>query len=308
MFRKINISQLIVVFAVLLTIVVLAEWISSRKGGRTFREYLVKVDVDGITSVEVYPKAAGGKKIRLVRENEKWMVESGGEQYNADQTIARTLMEELNRSVPESVAAIGRDRWEQYEVTDTLGTRVKLFRGTEQKADLIIGKFSFSQQPRKMTSYVRLTGEREVYGVDGMLGMSFNRTLNAFRDRSVIRTNSSALKRLTFSYPTDSSFVLQKEERWNINGQSADSAAVANYLSSIRNLTDNRFAESRPEIALTHRLLIEGDNQPESIEISGYYQDQYNFFLESSQNRGNFFNSPDLAKKIFVSPAGFVVD
>jgi hypothetical protein len=306
MYRRINIRQLLVVFAVLLAIVVLAEWIDSRKGNRTFRKELVEVNTEDISSIEIFPKVAGGEKIRLFRENEQWMVESGIQKYIADGTVAGSLLNDLTRATPESVVAAGKERWENFEVTDSLGTRVKLYKGSELMADVIIGKFTFSQQ-RKMTSYVRLAGEKEVYGVDGMLGMSFNRNLNAFRNRSVIRSTSSDWKRLVFSYPADSSFTLEKTaENWSINSQPADSTAVADYFSDIRNLTDGRFAENEPAITATHQLRIEGDNQMEAIEIKGFYLDENNFILESSQNRGNFFNSPELAEKIFVSPSRFL--
>ncbi|MBN1199358.1 MAG: DUF4340 domain-containing protein [Bacteroidales bacterium] len=306
MYRKINIRQLSVVFAVLLAVVVLVEWLDSRKGTRTFKNDLVEVNTEEITAIEIFPKVAAGEKIRLFLENGQWMVESGEEKYMADGNMAGSLLNDLNQATPESVVAVSKDRWKNFEVTDSLGTRVKLFKNSELAAEVIIGKFTFTQQ-RKMTSYVRLAGEKEVYGIDGMLGMAFNRNLNSFRSRLVTRSASSNWKRLTYSYPADSSFTLEKTAgKWTMDGQPADSAAVAGYLNDIQNLTDGRFAENKPAMPATHLLLIEGDNQMEPIEIKGYYQDEENFLLESSQNRGNFFNSPELAEKIFVSRTGFL--
>ena len=145
MFRKVNIKILAAIFAVLLAIVVLIEVIDSRKGNRTFKSDLVEVLSENVTSIELYPKAANGKRIKLFRENNIWKVESEGKTYNADQSTPGNMISQLNAMTPKSVAATNKDRWEQFEVTDSLGTRVKLFQGTDLLANLVIGKFSFSQ-------------------------------------------------------------------------------------------------------------------------------------------------------------------
>lgn len=306
MYRKLDRKVLAGIFVVLLAVVILIEMADLRKGARTFREDLVEVETDKVTSLKVFPKVTGGEIIKITKQDEMWFVESGDVKYNADGSLVTSMISELNRIRPESVVAADDSRWEQYEVTDSLGTRVKLYNGTELLADLIIGKFSFSQ-PRKMTSYVRLADEKEVYGVDGMLGMSFNRNINSFRDRTVISSVSSDWKKLTFSYPADSSFVLEHAGNdWLINGQTADSASVAEYFSSVSNLRHGQFAESDPAIAVTHKLVIEGNNEMKPIEINGYYVDEENFIIESSQNRGSFFENGDLADKVFVSHKEFI--
>jgi len=301
MFRKVNIKILAAIFIALLAIVVLVEVIDSRKGNRTFKSDLVEVITEDITSIELYPKAANGNLIKLFRENDKWKVESEGKTYNADQSAAGNMISQLNNMTPKSVAATSKDRWEQFEVTDSLGTRIKLFQGTDVVADLVIGKFSFSQ-PRNMTSYVRLTDEKEVYGVEGMLGMSFNRNLNSFRDRTIIKSNKSDWTKLTFSYPADSSFVLEKiGNKWMVGEMETDSASVVDYFNSISNLTDGSFADEKPVIAPTHHLTIEGNNMMQKVEISGYYSDDENFVLETNQNPEAYFNSKTSAEKVFVS-------
>jgi hypothetical protein len=306
MYRKLNIKILTAIFTALLVIVILVELADSRKGGRTFREDLVEVEAGEVTSMEIFPKVAGGEMIKLTRQDEMWFAESEGNRYNADGAMVGSMISELNRVQPESVVATEESRWEQYEVTDSLGTRIKLYNGQEVLADLIIGKFSFSQ-PRKMTSYVRINGEDEVYGVDGMLGMSFNRNLNSFRDRTVISSSVADWSKLTFSYPADSSFVLQKAgDGWMVDGQPADSVAVEEYFSSLGNLSNGQFAEEEPSGTVTHRLVIEGNNEMQPIEITGYYIDEENFIVESSHNRGNFFNSTDLANTIFISGNKFI--
>ena len=301
MFRKINSKLLYIVFAVLLALVVLVELLDSRKGNRTFKSDLVEVVPEEVTSIEIYPKAANGNLIKIFRENDNWKVESEGKKYNADQATAGRMITELNSLKPKSVAATKKENWGKFEVTDSLGTHVKLLKGSDVAADLVIGKFSYSE-PRNMTSYVRLADDNKVYGVDGMLGMSFNRNINSFRDRTVIKSNKNDWTKLTFSYPADSSFVLEKRgEKWMIGEMETDSASVAQYFTKIANLTDGSFAEQKPVFAPTHRLTIEGNNMMQKVEVVGYYSDPENFVLESNQNHDTWFNSKTSAEKVFVS-------
>lgn len=301
MFRKINNKLLISVFVVLLALVVIVELMDFRKGNRTFKSDLVEVNAEDVTSIELYPKAVAGKLIRLFRENDVWKVESDGKIYNADAQGASRMIMELNGVKPKSVAATSKERWSQFEVTDSLGTRVKLLSGNNVLADIVIGKFSFAQ-PNTMTSYVRLTDDKEVYGVDGMLAMTFNRNLNSFRDKTVIKSNKTDWTKLSFSYPADSSFVLEKKDnKWMIGDMMADSAKVAQYFTRIANLTDGSFANEKPMIAPTHRLTIEGNNMMPKVEITGYYSDPDNFVLESNQNPDTWINSKTTAEKVFVS-------
>lgn len=301
MFRKINSKLLISVFVVLLAFVVIVELMDSRKGNRTFKSDLVDVIADDVTSIELYPKAVSGSLIRLFKENDKWKVESDGKTYNADGPGALRMINELNDMKPKSVAATGKDRWKQFEVTDSLGTRVKLMSGNKVLADLVIGKFSFSQ-PNNTTSYVRLSEDKEVYGVNGMLAMSFNRHLNTFRDRTIIKSDKNNWTKLSFSYPADSSFVLEKREnKWMIGDMQADSAKVAQYFTRIANLTDGNFADGKPSVSPTHHLSIEGKNMMQNVEITGYYEGPDNFVLESNQNPDTWINSKTTANKVFVS-------
>ena len=306
MYRKISIKTLGIIFGILLILVVLVEFMDIRKGSRTFKKVLVEVNADDVDAIELQPKAASGSTIKLVRENDAWQVESEGKKYNADQSVAGNLISELNKLKPESVVATGKDRWKQYEVTDSLGTHVKLLKGADVLADVIIGKFTYSQ-PNNMTSYLRLTGENNVYSVNGMLGMTFNRNLNSFRDRNIIKSSPAKWTKLTFTYPADSSFVLEKiGKEWTINNQPADSASVSTYLNSIMSLSDSKFDDSEPGIASTHQLIISGNVAFTPIKVTGYDVDADHFYLESDQNPETRFNSPESAKKLFVSSKQFI--
>lgn len=52
----------------------------------------------------------------------------------------------------------------------------------------MIGKFAF-QQPRSMSTFVKLAGDIDIYEVEGFLDMIFNKTSNDFRDETIIKSD-----------------------------------------------------------------------------------------------------------------------
>jgi hypothetical protein len=306
MYRRTDIKILAAVFMVLLAVVIISQLTGTRKSGRTFRSQLVSVEAGDVTTIEVFPKAAEGERIVLTLEDSIWMAESKGNKYLADPSLANSMIGELNALKPDRVAASGKDRWKQYQVTDSLATRVRLLKGNNLLEEMYIGKFTYSQDGR-MATYLRLAGDNRVYGVDGMIGMTFNRNLNAFRNRKVIQSSSSDWAKLTFTYSADSSFVLQKvNDKWMDGSEPADSASVARYFAEIASLTESSFYDGVPSGNPTHRLLIEGNNQMQPVQVSGYQSAELKTIIESSQNRGNYFDNSELVKKVFAGKQSFL--
>jgi hypothetical protein len=301
MFRKINLKSVLASFIILLAIAAIVEIVDLKKGDRTFRSDIIEINPDEITEIQLFPKVLNGELIRFYKDNGKWAMESKGKKYNVNESLPGSMISELNEIKPESVAATKKDQWKQFEVTDSLGTRVKLLNNSKVLCDLLVGKFTFDQS-RKSTSFVRLAGEKEVYGINGFLALAFNRDLNTYRDQTIIKKGNSDWTKLTFTYPSDSSFTINKvNNKWFVDGVQADSAKVAEYFSGISNLVNNSFIEQVPSGEPAYSLLIEGDNLIAPIKIDGYQQGDGTMVLSSNQNPGTYFKSKDLEDKIFIS-------
>jgi len=319
MFRKVKFKTLIIVFIVLLVIVVIVEIVDYRKGDRTFRSDLVNIDTSKVSSVFLYPKAENYNEIKIFRSHGGWKIENMGKTFNADENVVYNMLDELIRLKPERVAAADKSKWEDFEVTDSTGVRIKVVEKNSIVADIIIGKFSY-QQPQnpyqqrqgKMTSYVRLVNETKVYAVDGFLNMIFNRDVNTFRNKNLIESNKNNWTKLTFSYPADSSFVLiRQNDKWMSSGLLADSAQTDSYLYSIARLNSSDFVDETNSIILINELfslMIEGNNLPAPIEIKAFSADTLNkYIITSSENSGSNFSGAkrDLFNKIFVPQSHF---
>jgi len=306
MFRKINQKTILILFAVLLVLVIGVTIIDKQKHERTFKNELVEVNADEVTGILIYPRSKKGGKIKIEKDNDSWFVVKDDKKYPADKNAASSVIGELNRMKPESVASTSEKHWNQYEVTDSLGTKVLLENNNKKLAEIIIGKMSFSQT-RQATSYVRLEGDKVVYGVEGYLAMSFNRNADAFRDKTVASVNNADLTRLTLTNPDDGTFVIEKsDKKWMIGSAPADSAAVAGFLADLQNLKHSVFTDEEPAGTPLYELKIEGNNMPETVDLSGFATLNDKIIVTSSQNKGNNFDGEKLKDKIFPPKSKFL--
>ncbi len=323
MYKKLNIKSLSIIFSVLLILVLIIFYIDSRKGERTFRSNIVDIDTSKVTSIIIYPKADRQDPVEIQRKGNLWKIKSGQKLFNADENIVNNILKTLIELKPKRVAATDRSRWKEFEVTDSLATRVKLITGKKTGTYIYFGKFSYQQPKNQMAyyynqrgtinTYVRIAKDKIVYVVEGYLGMTLNRQLNDFRNKSILKSNESNWTRLSFTYPADSSFYLVKEGgNWLVNGLLADSGSVKDYFSSISWLTSSDFVDDQkplqdePEFTLK----IEGDNFVRPIQIKAFKADTSNRYLvTSSLNEGTFFSgrASGLTEKIFTGKTRFLL-
>ena len=154
------------------------------------------------------------------------------------------------------------------------------------------------------TSYVRVSGENEVFGVDGFLALSFNRTFNDWRDNSLISFNREDITSIKYTYSADSSFVLSgKDNKWLVDTAPADSVKTASYLSVLSTMTGQEFNDTfKPVVNPDYQIIIEGNNLL-NISVKCYRQTDGSYIINSSQNPDIYFNSrPEgIFGKIFKS-------
>lgn len=309
MFRKINQKIILILFVVLLALVIGVFIIDKQKNERTFKDDLVEVNADEVNQILLYPRSERGKEVKLEKENDVWLVINNGKKYPAEESAAASIISELNRATPESVASTSKERWKQYEVTDSLGTKVILkTKADKTLAELYVGKITFSQQ-RKATSFVRLADDKVVYGVAGYLAMSFNRDADSYRDKTVLKVKKKDVVKLSLTTPEDGTFELTKgDKNWMIGSEPADSAAVDKFLSEIQDLKHSKFSNQNIEEGniSVYKLEIDGNNM-QQIKLTADSFGEEMLLLTSSQNNGNIFEIDDeLKNKLFPSKNTFL--
>ncbi len=322
MFKKLKLRSLLIIFIVLLILVLAIFYIDSRKGERSFRAVIVDVDTSKVTSIVIYPRMNKEEPIEILRKGSLWKINYGDKLLNADNDAVENMLTTLLELKPRRIAATDKSKWNEFEVDDSLSTRVQLLTGKKMGADLYIGRFSYQQPKGQMADYynrrgtittcVRLADDKIVYVVEGYLSMAFNRDVNDFRNKSVIRSDKNNWTRLSFGYPSDSSFALVKEgDKWMADGLLADSASVNEYFNSISWLSSQNFIDDQQPASSEplFTLKIDGNNFVKPIQFKAFEADTVNkYLITSSLNEGAYFSGSKskLAEKIFAGKRKFI--
>lgn len=310
MFKNIPSKTLIYIFGVLLGAAVIFIYYDSTHEERTFIKDIVNIDTASVTGISLFPKSTNHQEVKLYKEGNYWYVRlENNKPVQADYSKVTNLLSMLTQIKSNGVAAQEESKWGEFKV-DSSGTRVQVYEGSSLACDLIIGKFEF-QQPRTALSYVRLKGEKEVYEVNGFLEFTFNQKPNDFRNGLIISDDINNWKRLTFSYPADSSFHLVKDTsgNWTLNNVRTDSSKTVTALRNLSHLSSTNFIDDFHPVmqgSSPYSLTIES-NALGTIRISGYI-DSDRYIVQSSQNSEAYFDGKTISlwEKVFLGKSSFL--
>ncbi|NOX46129.1 MAG: DUF4340 domain-containing protein [Chlorobi bacterium] len=292
--KFLNTKTLVVLLVIVLGIYFLTGMFEN--DDRTFKSDLVSVDTAEITKIVISPKIGGGDEIIFTKTGSDWDLKSAGKSYKSDKSTIKNILVKLSILRPERVAATDKSKWKDYEVTDSTSTKVTLYSGDKVESEIYVGKFSYTQPPKtqgmpqqrgqgKMSTYVRLAGEDEVYVVDGFLKMDIQPKVDAYRDKTLVATKTEDLTKLSFSYPNNDNFTLNLVgNKWMIDGMEADSTKTVKYLHKLRRVSSSNFMDDAKALSQTptHSVKIEGNNMI-PVEIKAYpIMDTVNLFIMTS--------------------------
>ncbi|MGQ1946494.1 DUF4340 domain-containing protein [Geofilum sp. OHC36d9] len=272
-----NIKTLAIVF-ITLAVIYAIQLIMAPKGTGNMPTYITSFKPDDCNRIVISPKENDKPDIILQkRGNNSWTVsDSNGQQFAADSSVVNGVLKTMSSLAPIRLATQNKDRWKEFNVTDSTGIEISMFKDDDVLANLFIGRFTYTQSPMAaqmaqrnpymrqnpgtMSTYVRNTSDSEVYAVEGFLSSQVGTEPDRFRDKSFFSMDKGIIQpvELAFSFPGDSSFVLKKtNEKWKIGDLVADSASVVTYLRGIRNLRVSNFANVKPQ-SISHKLIIKG--------------------------------------------------
>ncbi|MCW8850790.1 MAG: DUF4340 domain-containing protein [Melioribacteraceae bacterium] len=307
MFNKNSNKTLWIIFAILLVAVVLIFTTESTKKERSFKKDLVSVDTSAITSISIFPKSKPGQEVRLLKNDGNWKVfAENGKSYTVPNFKMKSFFGELTKIKPKRVAARSKAKWAEYEV-DSAATRVVVNESGNEVLNLVIGKFAF-QQPRSMSTFVRLMNDEDVYEVDGFLEMTFNKDAKSLRNETIVKSDKNNWSKLSFTSNVADNFELVKvDDVWMIDGIKTDSAKTATALSSLARISNTDYVDDVKEGLLPPQdsKLVIHLNDGGSIEVIGY-RNESKFIVQSSQNIENYFDGNKVGEKIFLSKDSFL--
>ncbi len=302
-----NNKTLLIIFVALLAAWGLSQ-MNSGKRNRSFNTDLIKIDTAAVTTINLYPKSDEQKEITLSKENGIWVATQGPVTTKANQSAVQSLLGNLNLIKTKRVAAKKPEKWKDYEVGETTGSRVKVFAGSELVEDFIVGRFSFNQQTRSGLSFVRLTQADEVYAIDGFLSMTMSQGFNSYRIKEFLKLNTADITGLSLTNNDGTKTTLTVlNGQWSKEGITIDSTTMSTYLTGIQSTFGNDFVDGLEEGTLSSQLYktltITGNNLTEPISINCYrdINREKPYLLRSSQNKDALFESGEegIYDKIF---------
>jgi hypothetical protein len=317
---KFNNRTLLIVFLGLAGILVLSRVFTAKKAERTLDADLVEIDTGRISSIYIYPQAEQGAELIFSRKGNAWIVSKDELSVPADKYSVGHTMDELLNLEADRLVARSEEKWHEFQVTDSLGTRVLVKEGKKTTLDMIIGRFNYQPPPGGYSgygqqqygtgiTYVRNSNEDEVYAVEGFLAMSINQGFNNWRDQNICRLTKDQITKVVFDYPADSGFVAQKlDMNWTINGILADSTSMAQYLDGLSRKSHGDFADGfSPLSNPLYQVTFEGMNM-DPLLIRVYSQAGDELILHSTINPESYFRitRDGLFKDIFRSSAGLI--
>src|SRR5439155_1482280 len=141
------------------------------------------------------------------------------------QALADTARPELVAQAPSSFARLGVD--------SAAGRWLRLRGGGKPLLELIIGTRATDFQ----RVYVRRPGDTHVYLWLGRLAAAVDRPVDGWRDKRIAALEPDSIVALDVVRGTDRYALTRSGERWALNGQATDSAAVARYLARLKHIT-----------------------------------------------------------------------
>lgn len=319
MSKFLNTKTLIILLVVLGAILVITEL--TKREDRSFRSQLVDIDTAQVTKIEIIPKIGGGDMITMTRNGYDWKLESGGKVYQQDNATIRNILTELARLRVERVAATGRDKWTELEVTDSTATRIKLYNDDDLLSDLYLGKFSYSQpeqanpyqrQQARMFTHVWPAEDEKVYVVEGFIKMNIQPKVDSYRAKILCNVDPQKITRVKFDYP-DLDFTVEKTDSvWMVDGQVADSTKTARFMNKFRRLTSSNFIDDvEPQQGAEASVITVEAEGISPVVIKALPADSVNQYVITSSKVADAKYSGSkgrLYDRIFVQPDEFLPD
>jgi len=304
MSKRFDNIKLLYLLAGLIAILGLTIVLRIPKEKATLKSKIIEFDTLDVSKIIIYPKLSNGNAIEFNRSNTKWTVQQGTIISAVRKGAVSNIFGEVLNLKPQSLAAKNKSKWKEFELTDSLATRIKVLslKG-KTLADLMIGKFNHKQVNNPYggygsnniqgTSFVRLSSEKEVYGVEGFISFFFSGKFEDWRDNTFISSNKNDITNISFTYPADSSYKLSKKELvWYAGNRIIDSLKITDFLNTLSNLNGQDFKDNfKPVLSPAYQLIVEGNNLI-NFSVKCYKEDNVDeYILNSSLNPDVYFAS-----------------
>ncbi len=301
MYKKNKLS--FIIFGALLIICSIYLYTDSNREKRTFQKSVIVEDNNKITSIELNSK--DGNFI-LSKENEEWFVLNNGAKHKASTGSMTELLKNLENLRIYSVISRNPEKFDEYQVSDSLGKHFIVKENNNVLADFYVGKFIPSGR-QNVNSYFRLKGKDDVYSLKGFFSMLFfNNKAETYRSKAIVETSVENIEKVEIYNSTGNYILEKKDENWFVGNQKANADSVTNYLKQISTLNMAEFHKQEVTNGSEFSARISTKDNKTTV-VKGYIVDNKTI-LHSSSNEGVYFEDKDkiTTSKLFRNKEDFI--
>ncbi|MEK6783042.1 MAG: DUF4340 domain-containing protein [Bacteroidota bacterium] len=292
--KKLSNTILLVSLVILVAIFAASRLFRSPGLESNLRKDLVKVDTAVISEIRILPSKDHVEEVKVVHVGNAWKVSKGSRTELGNTTMVKSMLSSLSNLQAQRMASRKKEKWSDYNVGEN-STHVSVYQGNIRVADFHVGKLGFTQSSSGgfggAYTYVRLSDENEVYTVEGFLESSFNNSFDDLRDKTILKLNKVDIVRISFHYPADSSFVMDKRDSvWFIGNEIVEASKVESFLNqfSSKYLTEfeDGFSVERPA-----DITLQVDGEKGGLATVEAWKKDGEWIFSSSLQKGVYFSS-----------------
>lgn len=305
-----NSRKLTFLFLVLLGIWGIAKNTFKHKTN-SFKTDLIRIDT---AQVDIIMIDHQGEAEMILQRNTtaQWIATKGTVMTTANKEAVTSFLNNIHLIKTEGIAAKKKEKWSQYAVDEANGTRIKIYAGSRLLEDFIVGRFNLNEDTQKALSYVRISGEEEVYAIEGFLSKHLRQAFNAYRNKNLLKITEDDITSLSLTRSDGTGKAISKLNNvWTKNDgvvvDTIDVSDVSHYLSGIKNIMGSKFVDDIDPTTYSmpkyRTLVLTGNNIPKPVTITCYRDEAKTppYIIQSSQNLESYFSSQEteLFQKIF---------
>lgn len=266
-------------------------------------------DTSGITKIDLFPNRAGRQEIKLLRQAGKWRIRSGSIEVAPTAGSAESLLASLANIPAQRLVSRRKDKWDEYKVGDSTGTRVVVYKGKDPVGDYFIGNGGTmgGGSYGGGASYIRENGHAEVYAVEGYLGGVVDKSFADWRDRSFLRLNVSDITGISFQ-GTPGFVLSKKDSSWWLGTGRVPTDSVNRYLSGLQSYYLDRFSDDFSPSGSPDRSILFSGASTTVASVKAWKRADGSWVVNSSQNQDGYFSVSDsvMARDFWRNPAVWV--
>lgn len=302
--KKISNKVLIILLLVLVVLFVLNHYFRAPGLERNLPESIVRVDTAKVARVVV--RRPGATTLVLARQAAEWTVEQGSNKAVADRSVLSGALTSLADIEPERLVSRKKEKWNDYAVGDsTLAVMVDV--GNHDTTSFFIGKSNYGAGGT--ATYLRLSGEDDVYEVGGTLNSTFSRDFSGWRSKNFLQNEKANISKLTFEYPADSGFVAEKRDSiWWVAGLRADPQMIDRYLNTWQSKNIYTFSDSIPDVDHPDATIRAEGPIGALASVKAWKKENGDWILESSLQPGAYFlgKHPAISRDLMIGKGALI--